>query len=126
MRKGRIDYRMQRRSLLRDVAAGTRSREDVCDAHPDLLRAGMHIGTPVRDACPVCGERELRHVDYVFDGRTPKSQGGRAVAREALGRQQERYGDLDVYTVEVCVACHWHHLVESFLLLARDPDSATS
>ncbi|MFA9443861.1 DUF5318 family protein [Egicoccus sp. AB-alg6-2] len=126
MRKGRIDYRMQRRSALRAVAAGTRSREDVCDAHPDLLRAGTHIGTPLDDACPVCDATELRHVHYVFDGRTPKSQGGRAVPREALARQQERYGDLDVYTVEVCIACHWHHLVESFLLLARDPDSATS
>ncbi|GGI03215.1 DUF5318 family protein [Egicoccus halophilus] len=126
MRKGRIDYRMQRRATLGAVAAGRRSREDVCDAHPDLLRAGTHIGTPVAESCPVCDADELRHVHYVFDGRTPKSQGGRAVPRENLTRQQERYGDLDVYTVEVCVLCHWHHLVESFLLLARDPDSATS
>jgi hypothetical protein len=37
-----------------------------------------------------------------------------------LSRQAQRYGDLAVYTVEVCTACHWHHLVESFLLLARD------
>ena len=128
MRKGRIDYRMQRRSVLRDVVAGLRSPEDVCDAHPDLLRAGTHIGSPVGDACPVCDESELRQVHYVFDGRTPKSQGGRAVRREHLASQQERYGDLTVYTVEVCLACHWHHLVESYLLLARDPDtdSATS
>ena len=74
----------------------------------------------LRAACPLCEERELRHVTYVFDRKDPRNRGGRAVPRESLARQAERYGDLDVYTVEVCTACHWHHLVESFLLVARD------
>ena len=119
VRKGRIDYRMQRRALLRDVAEGRRTREDVCDAHPDLLRAGVHIGTPVADDCPVCEADQLTQVSYVFEGKEQRTRGGRAVPRESLARQAERYGDLRVYTVEVCTACHWHHLVESFLLLAR-------
>jgi hypothetical protein len=119
VRKGRIDYRMQRRALLRDVQSGLRSPEDVRDAHPDLVRAGTHLGTPARDPCPLCNEATLAHVTYVFD-RDPRNPGGRAVPRESLARQLERYGELTVYTVEVCTACHWHHLVESFLLVVRD------
>lgn len=120
MRKGRVDYRMQRRAVLRDVLAGMRAPQDVRDAHPDLVRAGTHIGWPADEACPLCGERELREVTYVFRDRDARTQGGRAVPRESLEAQLDRYGDLTVYVVEVCVACHWHHLVESYLLLARD------
>ena len=119
MRKERIDYRMARRALLRDVEVGLRSIEDVCDAHPDLIRAGTHIGTPVRDACPICDEDSLRQVTYVFGGRTP-TPGGRAIPRDSLPRQVQRHGDLNVYTVEVCPDCHWHHLLESYWVFARD------
>jgi hypothetical protein len=120
VRKGRIDYRMQRRAVLRDVRGGLRDAQDVRDAHPDLVRAGTHIGSGVGDACPLCDEDELRHVTYVFRDRDRRTQGGRAVPRDSLAAQVDRYGDLAVYTVEVCLACHWHHLVESYLLLARD------
>lgn len=118
MRKGRIDYRMARRALLRDVESGLRSRPDVCDAHPDLIRAGRNIGSTVEDDCPICDEPSLRHVTYVFGGRGGrKSDGGRAVRRETLRAYVERHGDCNVYTVEVCPGCHWHHLIESFWLL---------
>ena len=120
MRKGRIDYRMQRRAVLRDVFSGLREPHDVRDAHPDLVRAGTHIGAGVRDDCPLCEADELRHVTYVFRDRDRSTQGGRAVPRESLAAQVDRYGDLAVYTVEVCLACCWHHLVESYLLVARD------
>ena len=120
MRKGRIDYRMQRRAVLRDVLAGLRDAQDVRDAHPDLIRAGTHIGTHAPDDCPLCADDRLRHVTYVFRDRDHKAQGGRAVPRDSLAAHADRYGDLSVYTVEVCLGCHWHHLVESYLLLARD------
>lgn len=109
---------MQRRAVLRDVAAGVRSTDDVCDAHPDLVRAGVHIGTAQGDACPICDAEQLAHVSYVFESKGRRAPGGRAVPRESLTRQAERHGDLVVYTVEVCTACHWHHLIESFQLLA--------
>jgi hypothetical protein len=68
----------------------------------------------------VCDEHTLVHVDYVFEGKgSHRTPGGRAVPRDALARHAERYGDLAVYTVEVCGTCHWHHLVESFRLQAR-------
>jgi hypothetical protein len=119
MRTGRIDYRMQRRATLRDVEAGLRSVADVCDAHEMLVRAGGNIGTPSDDACPVCDETAVRHVTYVFTGRAAKGkgEGGRAVPRERLATEVERHGDLKVFTVEVCLACRWHHLLESFFLL---------
>jgi hypothetical protein len=120
VRKGRIDYRMQRRAALSDLASGRRSSDDVCDAHPELIRAGIHLGEDPRAACPVCDSTALRHVTYVFEGKNRRTQGGRAVPRASLARQAQRYGDLWVYTVEVCPDCRWHHLVESFLLLARD------
>jgi hypothetical protein len=118
-RTGRTDYRMQRRALLRAVRNGQRSVDEACDAHPDLVRAGIHIGTPVDDPCPICEQRTLSHVSYVFEGKGTRTPGGRAVPRESLARQAERYGDLTVYAVEVCTSCRWHHLIESFLLQAR-------
>ncbi|MEX1178433.1 MAG: DUF5318 family protein [Nitriliruptor sp.] len=120
MRRGRTDYRMQRRAVLAELRNGVRSLDEARDAHPDLLRAATHIGSPAREPCPLCDDTELRLVTYVFDRKAPTNRGGRAVPRESLARQHERYGDLTVYTVEVCTACHWHHLVESFELVTRD------
>lgn len=115
MRRGRIDYRMQRRAVLRDVGSGLTSPVDVCDAHPDLVRAGRNIGTPVADDCPICGDEDLRHVTYLFTGKGGKhGEAGRAVPRDALARQVKRLGDVNVFTVEVCPECHWHHLLESY------------
>lgn len=122
MRQAGTDHRLQRRALLGQVASGARSRDEVCDAHPDLVRAGLHIGDEAREPCPICETENLRQVSYVFEGKG-RSTGGRAVPRESLTRQAERYGDLTVYTVEVCLHCRWHHLLSSYQLLA--PDTAT-
>lgn len=124
MRKGRIDYRMRRRAVLRDVREGLTAYDDVQDAHPDLLRAAAHIGTATTEDCPLCGDHFLTHVDYVFGGKNPRTPGGRAVPRDAIPAQADRYGDLQVYVVEVCLGCHWHHLVESYLQRTADTDDA--
>jgi hypothetical protein len=119
--KGRIDYRMARRAVLRDVSSGMRSPQDVCDAHPDLVRAGRNIGSPVTGGCPICQEDDVRHVTYIFTGKaTKKGESGRAVARDTLASQVKRLGDVNVYTVEVCPDCHWHHLIESFWMSPTD------
>lgn len=115
MPPGRIDYRMARRALLRDVRTGLRSPHDVCDAHPDLVRAGRHVGEPIPDICPICEGEDLRLVTYVF-GRHIGRHSGRVVERARLDRMLQRYGQLNVYTVEVCTECSWHHLRESFWL----------
>lgn len=120
MRTGRIDYRMRRRASLGELRDGVRSVQDVCDAHPELVRAGRNIGAPAREPCPVCEDPDaLRHVTYIFTGKGGRrGEGGRAVTAESLGRQAARLGDLAVYTVEVCTACGWHHLLESYWLRA--------
>jgi hypothetical protein len=121
VKQGRIDYRMARRAVLRDVTSGLRSLQDVCDAHPDLVRAGRNIGTPIDEDCPVCDVDEVRHVTYVFTGKaTKKGEGGRAIPRDTLAAQVKRLGDLNVFTVEVCPNCHWHHLIESFWMSPKD------
>lgn len=117
MRDSRVDYRMARRATLRDVQVGLRAPEEVCDAHPGLIRAGKHIGQPADEPCPICeDDGDLRRVTYVFDQRGKAGQSGRAIPRERLAAEAERYGSLTVYTVEICPACHWHHLLESFCL----------
>ena len=56
------DYALARRAVLRDFRRGTLTRLDVCDAHPELLRAAQFIGTDIDDECPVCGATNLRLV----------------------------------------------------------------
>ncbi len=119
MRHGRVDYRMARRALIRDVREGLSARDDVCDAHPDLIRAGTHIGVGVDDDCPMCSEPTLSHVTYIFPTYGPKARRGQAVIRDSLAAHMKRHGNLTVYTVEVCIQCGWHHLIEKFDLTAK-------
>ena len=44
-----VDYVLARRSVLRDLRSGRLERSEVCDAHPELIRAGRVDGaTSVR------------------------------------------------------------------------------
>ena len=56
---GTVDYTLAKRALLRDLRTGMLSRLEVCDAHPDLLRAARSLGMEATRPCPVCGERDL-------------------------------------------------------------------
>lgn len=116
MRQGLIDYRMQRRALLRQVRAGEVGTQDVRDAHRELVRAGTHIGADAERPCPLCDDDRLRLVTYVFTGRAAKGkgEGGSAIPAGKMEATLRRLGDVKVYVVEVCLACHWHHLVESY------------
>ena len=46
------DYALARRALLRDLERGAVARLDVCDAHPELLRAARHVGEPAPARVP--------------------------------------------------------------------------
>ena len=72
------DYALARRAVLRDLERGRVTRLDVCDAHPELLRAGRHLGEPAPFACPVCEARSLRYVSYVY-GNDLRQANGRAI-----------------------------------------------
>jgi hypothetical protein len=114
-----IDYGLAKRVVVRDVRRGSLTREAVCDAHPELLRAARHIGQESGQACPICEQGPLRYVSYVF-GDGLKSANGRCITDpNELERLGESFDELTCYLVEVCIDCSWNHLVRSSLLGRR-------
>ena len=108
-----VEYRLVRDGLARQVRTGKRSREDVCDAHPELLRAAKNIGKPTNEPCPVCDEASTREVTYVFGAKLPP--GGTCPATKTeLNKLLRREEPVLVYSVEVCGACKVHHLIRRF------------
>ena len=82
----------------------------MCDAHPELIRAARNVGTPATIGCPICNERDLKLVTYVFGPRLPSH--GRCVSTaEELAKLGARPDELTAYVVEACVSCRWHHLL---------------
>jgi hypothetical protein len=108
-RGGTIDHRLARRALINEYRRGRLSQDQVCDAHPELIRAATNVGTPVDQACPICDDHTLRLVTYVFGPRLPSHGRCVSTAKEmaVLNRRPE---ELSAYVVEACLACHWHHL----------------
>lgn len=110
---GQVDFRLARNAVVREFRRGRLSRHDVCDAHPELLRAARSIGEPTGDECPICEDDELVHVTYAFGPRLPAS--GRTVAGEAeLGKLRRGGAEIAVYVVEACRGCGWNHLARTF------------
>ena len=104
------DYALARRAVLRDFRSGALTRLDVCDAHPELMRAAQNIGVDMRDQCPVCGESNLRLVKYVY-GDKLKQANGRAISDTAeLAKLGASCDEFACYDVEVCLDCRWNHL----------------
>jgi hypothetical protein len=105
-----IDYVLARRAVLRDLRSGRRERTDVCDAHPELLRAGRHVGHPAGGDCPVCGSAHLRLVSYVY-GDALRHANGRCITSDVeLERLRNTHEEFSRYIVEVCLDCRWNHL----------------
>jgi len=111
--EGQVDFRLARRAVLSELRKGRLGRPDVCDAHPELLRAARSVGEATVEPCPVCEEHELVHVSYVFGPGLPPS--GRTISSEAELRRLARRGrDQTCYVVEVCPGCGWNHLARTF------------
>lgn len=112
-RRGIVDHRLARRMLINQVRIGRVGREEVCDAHPELLRAARNVGTVTASCCPICDEPDLRIVTYVFGARLPAH--GRCVSTAKEMRElNRRREDLTAYVVEACIECRWHHLLRVF------------
>ena len=79
---------------------GRLSRLDVCDAHPELLRAARNVGRPTGETCPICEEADLVDVTFVFGSRLPP--GGRCVASQAELTRYWRRKDPVVCYVSRC------------------------
>ena len=109
---GQVDYRLARRAVLAEYRRGRLSRLDVCDAHPELMRAARNVGETTVHDCPICEDARLVHVSYVFGPRLPP--GGQCIssARE-LARLSRRADKLTCYVVEVCPECSWNHLARA-------------
>ncbi len=117
-RAGVIDHRLARRSLITEYRKGRLARHQVCDAHPELLRAARGIGRETTTDCPICEEDRLVHVTYVFGPRMGPS--GRCVsATNELAVLDRRADQLTAYVVEVCRSCSWHHLVRTLPIGGR-------
>jgi hypothetical protein len=104
------DYELARRAVLRDLAAGRVSRTDVCDAHPELLRAARNVGERVGKPCPVCKSRHLYYVLYVYGDRLRHANGRALSQPDELEKLARKHDEFDCYVVEVCTDCSWNHL----------------
>ncbi|HJM32823.1 MAG: DUF5318 family protein [Acidimicrobiales bacterium] len=105
-----VDYRLARQCALEAFRNGTLARDLVCDAQPMLRRNAHHCGERTGEMCPICDDHELARVVYVFGPRLPSHGRCLSVPGE-LARYDARPGTFAAYTVEVCVACAWNHLV---------------
>jgi hypothetical protein len=122
---GQIDYRLIRKHTVDEFKRGRLSRLDVCDAQPELLRAARNCGRPSQQPCPICESDELVLVSFVFGPRLP-AHGRCVTSAKELDRLGRRIGVLACYVVEVCSSCSWNHLLRTFPLGGRQPQSARS
>jgi hypothetical protein len=115
-----VEYRIVRNGVVREVDRGKLLKTDVCDAHPELLRAARNVGRPTKEVCPICDDGRLVTVTFVFGAKLPP--GGRcpgtAAELKALTRREE---PVLCYEVEVCPACAWHHLMRKYPAGGRTP-----
>jgi hypothetical protein len=110
---GVIDYTLAKRALLRDARRGLLSIEDLCDAHPELMRAAKHVGEPSKNDCPVCAKEKLVLLAYVY-GDGLKQHNGRVWSVETGLKLTAAHAGASCYVVEVCCGCQWNHLSEAF------------
>ncbi|WP_419918458.1 DUF5318 family protein [Candidatus Poriferisocius sp.] len=110
-----VHYRLARTHVLNRLKSGVRMADDVCDAHPELVRAGREVGTAAGEPCPVCQGDGLALVSYVFGPRLPAH--GRCISYSGeIAKLARRKGRFTCYEVEVCPDCRWNYLRRSFVL----------
>lgn len=117
--QGFVDYTMAKRSIVEGYKRGALDRHDICDAHPELVRAGRNIGAKVRRPCPVCRAESLRQVRYVF-GDQLKHLSGRPVYPDDWDTELSgKFDEFRCYVIEVCLDCHWNHMAACYLMGRR-------
>ena len=113
-RLGVVDYTLAKRSILRDARRGLVALTDICDAHPELLRAARHVGEQASRQCPVCERDDLRLLAYVYADELKRDNGRVWAIDKALAITAScRNGTC--YIVEVCTRCSWNHLAEALV-----------
>lgn len=116
---GQVTYRLARNAVVSQFQKGRLSRTDVCDAHPELVRAARGVGEETKEPCPICELTNVVLVSYAFGAGLPA--GGRCITTSAELSRASRTstGDVACYVVEVCPACSWNHLAHTFVLAGR-------
>jgi len=109
-----VDYSLARRSVIASLRRGRLATTEVCDAHPELLRAARNIGEAHDLACPVCSHDSLRLVRYVYGEELRRNNGRVVYPQEWLKELASSHDHFTCYVVEVCVDCAWNHLVRSY------------
>jgi len=112
-RRAVVDHALQRRAALADLRAGRSDRLEACDASPYLQRAAERLGVRTDRPCPVCGRQPLWEVLWVYGDAVGDADGTARTAAQVGALARER-PDFAVYRVEVCRACGWNHLVETW------------
>jgi Family of unknown function (DUF5318) len=113
VRSGTVDYRMARRHLINEFHRKRLSERDVCDAHPELIRAATHVGHKTQHDCPICEKAKLIYVSYVFGARLP-AHGRCVTTAKEMAVLSRSHDELACYVVEVCIECRWNHLARTF------------
>jgi hypothetical protein len=111
---GAVDYTLAKRALLRNFKRGLLSKPEICDAHPELVRAGRYLGQEAASKCPVCEDGDLRVLAYVFADGLRQNSGRAFRVDEALALARS-LRTAACYVVEVCIDCSWNHLAEAFM-----------
>jgi hypothetical protein len=114
-RPGEVDYRLVRKHTLDEFKRGRLSKLDVCDAHPELLRAARNVGEARSEDCPICDDATLTLVSFAFGARLP-AHGRCITTKKELTQLRRSPQESTCYVVEVCTACAWNQLVRSFRL----------
>ncbi|MDP5109054.1 MAG: DUF5318 domain-containing protein [Ilumatobacteraceae bacterium] len=113
---GAVDHRLSRQHLINEYRRGRLSIDQVCDAHPELMRAARNFGEESRVKCPICADDRLVLVTYAFGPHLP-SHGRCVTTRSEMAQIQRRANagsgtaEYTAYVVEACRLCRWHHLV---------------
>jgi RNA polymerase subunit RPABC4/transcription elongation factor Spt4 len=122
---GVIEYGLVREHLLAKVRAGVLRREDLCDAHPELLRAANNLGRPTKRRCPICEEQNLVEVTYIFGNKLPPG-GTVPLTKKAQLALERRAEPVFCYSVDVCRSCKFHHLTRKWNAGGKQPPLSVS
>ena len=121
--KGIIDYTLAKRSVLKDFRSGITSITEICDAHPELMRAARNIGHPLSRKCPVCSHDSLKEVRYVYGDDLGRYSGNVVYPTSWVRELASKFDEFRCYSVEVCTDCAWNHLWACYMMGRHYGDS---
>lgn len=108
-----LEFAIERKSVLTALQNGDPLLDDPFDAHEYLFKAAQFHGEATDRDCPVCESEKLVELRYVY-GKELGPYSGRIKSYQEITEMAYRFGNLKVFMVEVCQACHWNYLIRSY------------